>query len=241
MERHEKAFILKKMTKNRGNTMTLESSKNLGGIGAILLLLGVLPYLSSVTFGLLALVGLILILIAMYGLANIFKEKRIFNNSLYGFIAGIVGVAVAGIVLLVVVLSSLKSFLEELYPSWNGSWSSLSSFSGSPVTSNITTSDAVSLIGKLLVTFVILWIFIIIWAFFARRSLKTLATKSNVGLFSTAGLLLLIGAVLSIVLIGLLVMLVGVLLMAIAFFKIKPQPEQMPATIAPQPSMPTPV
>ena len=44
MNKHEKAFILKKMTENRGKTMTLESSKNLGGIGAILMLNRLIGY-----------------------------------------------------------------------------------------------------------------------------------------------------------------------------------------------------
>ena len=111
--------------------MNVDSSKNLGGVGAILLLIGTLPYLGSFTFGILAFVGLILILVALYGLANIYKEKGIFNNALYGFIAGIVGAVAAAIVLVIVVLTSLKSFLEKLYPSWNGNWSNLSSLTGS--------------------------------------------------------------------------------------------------------------
>ena len=50
MNKHEKAFILKKMTrKQREKTMTLESSKNLGGIGAILILVGSL--VTTYTFG----------------------------------------------------------------------------------------------------------------------------------------------------------------------------------------------
>ena len=40
-----------------------------------------LPVLSTYTFGILASVGLILVLIALNGFANIYKEKGIFNNS----------------------------------------------------------------------------------------------------------------------------------------------------------------
>jgi uncharacterized membrane protein len=222
--------------------LTLESSKNLGGVGAILLLVGTLPYLSSYSFGILALVGLILILVGLNGLANVYKERGIFNNSLYGLIAGIVGVVIAVVVLFVAVLSSLVDFLQEIYPSWNGDWSTISSLSGmTPNTSNITMSSIVSLLGGLLSVFVVLWIFVIIWAFFARRSLKMLATKSSVGLFSTAALLLLIGAVLTIVLIGFLLMWIAVLLMAIAFFQIRPQAEQPLSTVAPPPLTPTPM
>jgi uncharacterized membrane protein len=222
--------------------MDLEASKNLGGIGAILLLVGTLPVLSSYSFGVLALVGIVIILVALNSLANIYKERGIFNNSLYGLIVGIVGAVIAAVVIVVAVLSNLKTLLEQVYPSWNGQWSSLSSLSGmTPNTSNLTSSTVVSVFEGVLVAFVILWIFIIVWAFFVRRSLKTLADKSSVGLFSTAGLLLIIGAFLTIVIIGLLIMWIGVLLMVIAFFQMKPQPEQPMATMAPPPSTPTPV
>jgi uncharacterized membrane protein len=110
-----------------------------------------------------------------------------------------------------------------------------------PNVSNISFSDIVPLLEGLLSVFLVLWIFVIIWAFFARRSLKMLATKSSVGLFSTTALLLLLGAVLTIILIGFLLMWIGVLLMAIAFFQIRPQAEQPPPTMAPSPLTPTPV
>lgn len=221
--------------------MTLESSKSLGGVGAILLLVGTLPFISSYSFGLLALVGVILILVGLNGLANIYKERGIFNNSLYGLIAGIVGLVIAVVVVFVSVLSSLADFLQKIYPSWNGDWSTISSLSGmTPNVTNIAFSDIVPLLEGLLVVFLVLWVFVIVWAFFARRSLKMLAVKSSVGLFSTASLLLLIGAVLTIVLIGFLLMWVAVLLMAIAFFQIKPQAEQPLSTVAPSPpSTPT--
>jgi len=222
--------------------MDLESSKTLGGVGAILLLVGTLPVLSSYTFGVLAVVGIIIILVALNSLANIYKERGIFNNSLYGLIVGIVGAVIAGVVVLVAVLSKLKTLLLQLYPSWNGQWSSISSLSGmKPDTSNLMSGTVVSVLEGVLAAFVILWIFIIVWAVFVRRSLKMLAAKSSVGLFSTASLLLIIGAALTIVVIGLLLMWIGVLLMAIAFFQMKPQAEQPPATMAPPLSTPTPV
>ncbi len=222
--------------------MTLESSKTLGGVGSILLLVGVLPYVSSFTFGIIALVGVILILIALNGLANIYNERGIFNNSLYGFIAGIIGIVVAAVVAIAVVLSNLTSFLQKIYPAWDGKLSSISSISGmTPNTSNLNFSDISSLLAGIIVVFVILWIFIIVWAIFARNSLKMLATKSSVGLFSTAAMLILIGAILTIVIIGLILLWVGVLLMAVAFFQMKTQAEQPPVTYTPAPSTATPV
>jgi uncharacterized membrane protein len=239
---HEKAFILKKTRENRGKKMTIESSKNLGGIGAVLMLIGTLPIISTYTFGILGILGLILVVVALYGLANIYQEKSIFTNSIYGLIAGIVGVVIAVVIVIVAVLNNLKTLLQDLYPSWNGSWSTISSLSGkTPDTSAISSSTVFSLITGAIVAFVVFWIFLIIWAFFARKSLKSLATKSTVGLFSTASLILLIGAFLTIIFIGVILIWVAILLLAIAFFQIKPQPEQPMATMAPPPSMPTPV
>ena len=88
--------------------MTLESSKNLGGIGAILMFIGVLPYISF--YGVVSLVGLILLLIAMYGLANYYRVSGIFNNALYGVITAIVGV----IVFAAVIFIALFDFFSEL-------------------------------------------------------------------------------------------------------------------------------
>jgi uncharacterized membrane protein len=218
--------------------MNFESSKNLGGIGAILLFIGlipgVLPYL-----GIVALVGLILVLVALHGFANYYKESGIFNNSIYGAVAGIVGIVIAGVVLVYLFFftSILTDFLHKIYPGWNGKWSSLSGLT--PTTSNITMSNVLPIIGSILLVLVILWISSIIAAFFARRTLKTLSAKASVGLFSTAGLLLLIGAFLTIVIIGFLLIWIAILLIAIAFFQMKPQPEQPAATMAPPTPTPT--
>ena len=220
--------------------MTLESNKNLGGIGAILMLVGFLPVPGATPYlGIIALVGLILVLVALHGFADYYKQSGIFNNSIYGLIAGIVGGVIAGIVVVVSVLTNLKNFLYQVYPGWNGDWSKLSGLT--PDTSNITWSTIRPLLEGIILAFVVLWIFIIIAAFFARRSLKTLSTNASVGLFSTAGLLLLIGAFLTIILIGFLLMWIAILLMAIAFFQIQPRREQPVATMAPPPPTPTPV
>jgi uncharacterized membrane protein len=91
-------------------------------------------------------------------------------------------------------------------------------------------------ITGIIVVFVILWVFAIISAFLVRRSLITLSAKSGVGLFSTAGLLLLIGAVLIILFgIGLILIWISALLLAIAFFRIRPQQTQ-PTTSAAAPT-----
>ncbi len=96
--------------------MTLESSKTLGGVGAILILVGTL--VSSYTFGVIGLVGVVLVFIALNGLANYYKERSIFSNAIYSLVAGIVGVVVAAAAALYIFFDTtiFKNFLKNLYP-----------------------------------------------------------------------------------------------------------------------------
>ena len=208
--------------------MTFESSKTLGGIGAILMFIGVFPYINY--FGIVPLIGAILVLVALYGFARIYKEDGIFNNALYGVIAGIVGVVLAAAVGIAVVLPNIRDFLLKVYPSWNGDWTTISSFSGmTPDTSNIGFGDVIPFVTAAILIFVTIWVFAIIATFLYRRSLKQLSERTNVGLFSTAGMLLLVGAVLIIAFgFGLLLMWIAMVILAIAFFTIKPQTTQSP-------------
>jgi uncharacterized membrane protein len=200
----------------------LELSKTLGGIGAILMFIGIFPYISY--FGIVELTGAILVLTALYSLSKYYKDSGIFNNALYGIMAGIVGVISAVAIGLAIVLPNIKDFLMTIFPSWNGDWSTIHSISGmTPNTSNIGIGDVIPFISAAIVIFIILWIFAMIATFFVRRSLVRISAKTNVGLFSTAGLLLLIGAFLVIIVgLGLILIWVAALILAIAFFKIKP-------------------
>jgi uncharacterized membrane protein len=200
--------------------MTLKSSRTLGGIGAILMFIGVLPYISY--FSIVELVGAILVLVALHGFASFYKESGIFDNAIYGAIAGVVGVVLSAVIGIAIVLPNIKDFLLKVFPSWNGDWLNLSSLSGmTPNTSNISFGDVIPFIIAAILVFVTLWVFAIVSTFFFRRSLKQLSAKTNVKLFSTAGMLLLIGAVLIIFFgLGLLLMWIGVLILAIAFFRI---------------------
>ncbi len=201
--------------------MNLKSSKTIGGIGAILIVISFLPYISQLPF--IGLIGAILVLVGLHGFASVYKERGIYDNALYGIIAGIIGVVLAVVIGIAVVLPNITDFLLKVFPSWNGDWTTITSLSGMiPNTSNIGFGDIIPFLVAAILVFATLWVFAIITAFFVRRSLVQLAAKTNVGLFSTAGTLLLIGAVLVIVLgLGLLLMLIAALILAIAFFKIK--------------------
>jgi uncharacterized membrane protein len=205
--------------------MSIETGKILGGIGALLMFIGIIPYINY--FGVIELIGLILVMIGLYNLASHYKEGGIFNNALYGLIIGIVGGVISIAAVIITVLSSITDFLYTLFPDWNGDWTALSGLTPNP--SNLTLDNIMPLITGIFAMFIILWVCSIIAAFFIRRSLGALSAKSGVGLFSTAGLLLLIGAVLIILFgIGLILIWISALIIAIAFFQIKPQQPQPP-------------
>lgn len=208
--------------------MTFESSKTLGGVGALLLFIGFIPPLGGYTFGVLPLVGLILLLVGMKGLADYYREAGIFNNVLYGTVAGIVGVVVFAAAL----FTSLVGFLTEIFPNWNGDWTSITQLNPEDISTNIASSNILPFVASILISFVILFVAVLIVALFYRKSLELLRNKTGIGMFGTVGTLLLIGAVLTIILIGLILVWIAILLLAIAFFQLQPQPAQTTATPA---------
>jgi uncharacterized membrane protein len=209
--------------------MTVESSKMFGGIGAILMFVGVLPTINYL--GILEIIGLILVLVALRNLADFYREGGIFKNAIYGAAVAVIGVIIIGVLAVAVVLSNLKDLLIQLYPGWNGDWSTLQSMT--PNTTNFDPANIFQLVGGLLVVLVIAWVLAIIASFFIYRSLKQVSNKSNVGLFGTAGLILLIGAIIPII--GLILMWVSALILAIAFFTLKPQEQPIATVISPPP------
>ena len=165
--------------------MSLESNKNLGGIGAILL---AIPFLN--------LIGIILVLIAMKGMAEYYDEDEIFKNALYGFIFGFIGV----IALVALILMFAFGIAVT-----------------SPVTSPTTLPFAG--IGLLIITILILYGFSLIGAIFYKKSLDTLSKKSGEQIFTTAGLILLIGAAIPVI--GEILKFVAWIMAAVGFFNIK--------------------
>jgi uncharacterized membrane protein len=201
--------------------MTLESNRTLGGVGAILMLISPFSgFVAGAFSGVLGLVGIILVLIAMKGLADHYNEGGIFNNALYGVIFTIVG----AVVFVAAIIITALSFFSDLGIDLATDWSDPAVFSSINFTDAMIFDNILTHIGALLASLVILFIFIIIAAIFYRKSLTSLSEKTGVGLFGTTGLILLIGAVLTIIGIGFLLLWVALLLLTVAFFQIRPEP-----------------
>jgi len=82
-----------------------------------------------------------------------------------------------------------------------------------------------SAIAGVIVGLAIAWIALIISSIFIRRSYDTMATKLNIGTFKTAGILYFIGAILTIILVGFIILFVAAIVQIIAFFAI---PDSVP-------------
>jgi len=67
---------------------------------------------------------------------------------------------------------------------------------------------------------VVVWIALIISALFVRKAFDGMATKLGVGTFRTAGTLYFVGALLTIILVGFLLLFVAFILQVVAFFSI---------------------
>jgi uncharacterized membrane protein len=158
-------------------------------LGGIGAILLAIPFLN--------LIGIILVLIAMKGMGEYYNDEDIFKNALYGFIFGIVGVIALITVIVMFVI-------------------------GYAATSQVTTASttfALTRFGLFILALIVLYMFSLIGAIFYKKSLDILSVKSNENLFSTAGLILLIGAAIPVI--GELLKFVAWILAAVGFFNIK--------------------
>jgi uncharacterized membrane protein len=179
--------------------MSLESGKNLAGIGSIFLVIPV-PFLS--------IVGIIMVLVGMKNLSKAYNDESIWKNTLYAVIFGIIGIVASGVTLVSLFFGGI--------------------FAGAALELGDATG-LVGLIAGLIIFLVVAFIFYLLEAIYIRRAFDTLANKSGVGLFRTGGMLLLIGAILTIVLVGLFLIFIAWILILVAFFQIPSSPQsQMP-------------
>jgi uncharacterized membrane protein len=211
--------------------VNFETSKNLGGVGAILMFIGIFPYVS--VYGITELAGAILLLIAFKGFADYYREAGIFNDALYAIISGIVG-AVAFVA--IAVISALDFFTQLGITFGAGSISDWTTQVSQIDWQTVNQSILIKFAGFIFMDIIVLMVFMVITAILLRKSLKLLSAKTGVGLFGSTGTVLLVGAALTIAFgLGLLLVWISTLLLAIAFFQMRPQPPQPPL----QPQNPT--
>ena len=203
--------------------MTLESDKSLGGVGALLVVIGFLGFFAYGYLALLGIIGMIITLIALKGMADHYNEGGIFNNALYGVITFIIGVVAFVATLVIAILMILANVVN---------WSDMAAVQ----TYFMDLTHIWNIIGAAIAALVVLFVFTIVSAIFFRKSLTSLSAKSGEKIFETAGLLWLIGAVLTIILVGLILIGIAWILIAVGFFSIRSTPAQPPSQIQPPPA-----
>jgi uncharacterized membrane protein len=207
--------------------MELETSKNIGGIGALLLVIGSIAFIAPYGVGgIVSIIGFILVLVALYGLGGYYRESGIFNNVIYAVVVDIIGAVVAGVLVFFIVLSALTSISGFSTLDWSNP-TDVSNFFTNYFSNGNNWNTILGWIAGLIVTWVVFIVFLSVGGYLIWRSLRTLGTKSGVGLFGTTGLLIFIGAILTIIGIGLIIIWIGAILLTIAFFQLKPQAGQM--------------
>lgn len=199
----------------------LHSAKLLGGIGSILLLLLPVPAAGW----LLAIIGLVLVLVAVKYLADELKDHNVFTNYLLSFILVIVGAFLAAIIAVISFFSTISGT----------DWTAFQNLtSPQQVFNMMQTSGLMAFLGGLLIALAVLWVLLIVSAIFFRKSFNKIATDTKTHLFHTTGLMYLIGAATVIVVgIGLIIIYITFIVQIVAFFS-------LPETLSAQEVMPPP-
>jgi len=177
---------------------SFEHSKTLAGVGAILLLLGFVPYAGWV----LAIVGVVLLVIGMKELSKYYQDQNVYQNTLTGvkfYVVAVVAAAAAIVAVMIGVASATDFTFKNFVP---------------------TVGFGVG-VAALLAGLVVAFVFYILAASHLKRALDSLAQKSGESSFATAGTLLWIGSILTIVLVGLVLIFVAWIFATLGFFSMK--------------------
>jgi len=185
------------------------NAKLLGGIGAILSLIGwVVPSVGPIV----GIVGLIMIFVAIKYISDESKDKSIFDNYLYSFLFTIIAIVAAFAIVTFAVLTTIDIFnIQEVAQNITDPASFMEVFGA-------------ALAGCLL-ALIIGWILMILGAIFLRKSYNNIAEKTQVDIFKTTGLVYFIGAITLIILVGILILFIAKIMEIIAFFSL---PDELP-------------
>jgi len=177
----------------------LGNAKILGGIGAILLLIG------WFTHPALSLVGFILVLIAVKFISDEFKDKSVFNNFLLFVILGIIAIITLSAVVTIAInkVGGFSIFTSEKIKDAQAFMDTLK-----PV------------LPILILGFIIFCLLNIIGSLYLKKSFQSIASHTKVDMFKTTGFVYFIGALLLIIVVGFVVVWIATILMIIAFFSL---------------------
>jgi len=196
---------------------SLAQVKTIGEVGSILVLLTAVPTAGS----LLGIIGFVMMLVAIKDISEIVADKSIFSNMLVAVGLAIVAIVVGALVVVGSVLRFVGLKALSLGPNFNAS--------------TVPTGDWLGLVGSILLGLAVVWVIMIVSAVYVRRTYRSMALKLGDANFETAGMLYLVGAATTIVLVGFVLLLVAQVMVIVAFFSI----EERPSALAGQPPQPT--
>lgn len=188
--------MLKKIEVKKMN-VNFEYSKTLAIEGSIMVLLALIPYVGWV----LGIIGVVLLLRSMKEFSNYYQDETIYRNSFTGvkyYVVAIVAVAVAIAAIVVGVWTATRFTADFVF----------------------TAGFGVGLIA-FLAGLVVAFVFFVLASWHLKRTFNTFADKTGEDSFRTAGNLLWIGSILTIVLIGLLLIFVAWIFVVIGFSAMK--------------------
>jgi len=201
------------------STATLREARTMGGVGSILVLLSLVPYVGFV----LGLAGFVMVLLAVKQISEAVNDREIFNNVLMAVILQIVGSAIS----VFVVIGSFFAFVgSQVVMAPFGS-----SFDGFGGPGMFGAGAVIAVLGSLVAGLVAIWVILIIAARFLRRGYEGIATKTGTETFRSVGRWYYYGAWLMIILVGFVLILIAAILQIVAFFSL---PESPPAQPIPQ-------
>ena len=157
-----------------------------------------------IALGVIGLAGVILFLIAMHSLSQYYNEPGIFKNALYGFLVNVIGIVALIVFAFALIFTTIVS-------------------STASSTTHISTAGFIlGFVGLIFAGLVIE----IVSAVLYYRAFHKLGEKSGVNSFNTAGIMYLIGTILTIVLVGSLIVWIAWIFASMGFNSLKPKANQ---------------
>ncbi len=174
-----------------------ESNKTLAGVGALLAAIGsFIPFAGHI--GIVHIIGIILLVIGMKGIADTYQDQTIYRHTLNGFIFNLIGTGTF-IATFVLILSAIATGFLRLR----------------------LVVDAFGLFFAA-IALIIGFVFFLLAAISYKRTFHTLAAKSGQPLLTAGGTMLVVGAALTVVFAGFFLLFVAWIIIAIGLFQIAP-------------------
>lgn len=177
--------------------VNFEYSKTLAIEGSILVLLSLIPYVGWV----LGIIGVVLLLRSMKEFSSYYQDEKIYQDSFTGVKYYIIAIIAAAVAIAAITL---------------GVWSA----TGFTSAFSFTAGFGIGLVA-FLAGLAVAFVFFVLAASHLRRTLDTLAKKSGEASFTTAGTLLWIGSILTIIGVGLILIPIAWIFVTLGFSTMK--------------------